>query len=183
MFCSSIERLYVWTIPPRTDIHHQISANPYIYIISNPNQEPLLYQHHPRTMNTWLSVHIGAIVDSRCSFSNLIESTSALIKPASTTELEGWVQFVIPSPPLMNPVLRTLAVDFSTMGATVDGVRVLLGGAEGFSMRDMHAIQSFSHEIVSRTAIHKNKGIAVSVLAKFMNMSSSCRFQSVAIEV
>ncbi|KAI3319122.1 hypothetical protein HD806DRAFT_510048 [Xylariaceae sp. AK1471] len=135
-------------------------------------------------MTTWLSTHgIGAIKDSDSTFSIVAESGSAVVKPTQANQLTGWLHFVIPSPPVTNPNLKTLAIDFSTQGATVEGVAVYLANNEIYTKNKLQRGQSFTLKILSAESTYDGKGVAVSVFIKFTGVTSTLNFQSVAIEV
>lgn len=135
-------------------------------------------------MATWLSTHgIGAIKDSDSTFSITAESGSAVVKPTRGDNLTGWLHFIIPSPPVNNPNLKNLAIDFATQGASVDSVAVYLANNEIFKKNKLQKGQSFELKIISSEATYEGKGIAVSVFLKFVSVNSTLDFQSVAVEV
>ncbi|KAI1657623.1 hypothetical protein F4813DRAFT_70263 [Daldinia decipiens] len=135
-------------------------------------------------MTTWISTHgIGAIKDSTSSFSITADKGSALVKPTSPNELSGWIHFTIPSPPVNNPNLKVVAVDFSSQSATVDSVAIYLANSVKFKEEELQKGQSFTLTISSTQAIYQGKGISVSVFVQFDSVASNLRFQSVGIQV
>ncbi|KAI2777519.1 hypothetical protein F4815DRAFT_290148 [Daldinia loculata] len=135
-------------------------------------------------MTTWISTHgIGAIKDSTSTFSITADKGSALIKPTSPNELSGWIHFTIPSPPVNNPNLKVVAVDFSSHSANVDAVAIYLANLVKFKEEGLQKGQSFSLTINSAQAVYQGKGISVSILVEFDSVASNLRIQSVGIQV
>ncbi|KAI1642121.1 uncharacterized protein F4817DRAFT_310721 [Daldinia loculata] len=135
-------------------------------------------------MTTWISTHgIGAIKDSTSTFSITADKGSALVKPTSPNELSGWIHFTIPSPPVNNPNLKVVAVDFSSQSATVDAVAIYLANLVKFKEEGLQKGQSFSLTISSAQAVYQGKGISVSILVEFDSVASNLRIQSVGIQV
>ncbi|KAI8963669.1 hypothetical protein F5Y11DRAFT_140971 [Daldinia sp. FL1419] len=135
-------------------------------------------------MTTWISTHgIGAIKDSTSTFAITADKGSALVRPTNATELSGWIHFTIPSPPVNNPTLKVVAVDFSSQSATVDSVAIYLANLIKFKEEGLQKGQSFTLPINSTQATYQGKGISVSIYVQFDNVSSNLRFQSVGIQV
>ena len=133
-------------------------------------------------MTTWLSTHgIGAIKDSQSSFSITADKGSALIKPTNPSQLSGYIHFTIPSPPVNNPNLKAVAVDFSSQSASVDTVLVYLANNEEFKKENLQRGQSFQLDISD--VAYGGKGIALMILVNFNSVDSTLNFQSVGIQV
>ncbi|KAI1806578.1 hypothetical protein F4811DRAFT_135552 [Daldinia bambusicola] len=136
-------------------------------------------------MSTWISTHgIGAIKDSTSSFSITADKGSALVKPTNPNQLSGWIHFTIPSPPVNNPNLKVVAVDFSSQSASVESVAIYLANAVKFREDGLQRGQSFNLTIPNSPAVlYEGKGISVSIYVEFENVSSNLRLQSVGIQV
>ncbi|XXH00826.1 hypothetical protein Hte_007177 [Hypoxylon texense] len=135
-------------------------------------------------MTTWISTHgIGAIKDSSSSFAITADKGSALVRPTNPNQLTGWIHFTIPSPPVNNPNLKEVAVDFSSQSASVDTVAVYLANSVKFKEEGLQKDQSFILQITSTSAVYERKGIAVSIFVQFDNVGSNLRLQSVGIQV
>ncbi|KAI1465548.1 uncharacterized protein F4812DRAFT_128337 [Daldinia caldariorum] len=136
-------------------------------------------------MATWLSTHgIGAIKDSNSSFAIVADKGSALVKPTDPNALSGWIHFTIPSPPVNNPNLKVVAIDFSSQSANVEAVAVYLANIQKYKEEGLQRGQSFTLSLPSNPQVlYQGKGISVSILVQFDNISSNLRLQSVGIQV
>ncbi|KAI1475445.1 hypothetical protein F4774DRAFT_396927 [Daldinia eschscholtzii] len=131
----------------------------------------------------WVSTHgLGAIQDSTSTFSITAEDGTALVRPSHPDQLSGRLYFTIPSPSPKHTNLKAVAVDFTAQTATIDAVDVYLADLVNSKNSGLNKDKSFALDFPTEV-VYKGKGILVSILIQFKDVSSRLMIESVGIEI